>query len=129
VIGVRYRAHRTHAAAMDETLLAGIQAQDHVFLVAADDLGIGAGRTGERADPTAGMSPRVKARWERLRAWRASMAKSDGVPAYVIFHDATLAEIARNEPDSIEDLSQIPGIGARKLERFGSELLEVVGAN
>jgi ATP-dependent DNA helicase RecQ len=57
------------------------------------------------------------------------MAKSDGVPAYVIFHDATLAEIARNEPDSIEDLSQIPGIGARKLERFGSELLEVVGAN
>src|SRR5476651_2482794 len=86
-------------------------------------------RTGERADPTAGMSPRIKARWERLRAWRASMAKSDGVPAYVIFHDATLAEIARNEPDSIEDLSQIPGIGARKLERFGDELLEVVGAN
>jgi ATP-dependent DNA helicase RecQ len=86
-------------------------------------------RTGERADPTTGMSPRIKARWERLRAWRASMAKSDGVPAYVIFHDATLAEIARNEPDSIEDLSQIPGIGARKLERFGDELLEVVGAD
>ena len=60
-----------------------------------------------------------KARWERLRAWRARQAKSDGVPAYVIFHDATLAEIARNDPDSIEDLRQIPGIGARKLDRFG----------
>jgi ATP-dependent DNA helicase RecQ len=88
-----------------------------------------AGRTGERADPTAGMTPRVKARWERLRMWRAETAKSDGVPAYVIFHDATLAEIARNEPDSIDDLRQIPGIGARKLDRFGSELLEVVSAN
>jgi ATP-dependent DNA helicase RecQ len=86
-------------------------------------------RSGERADPTAGMTPRVKARWERLRLWRSEMAKSDGVPAYVIFHDATLAEIARNEPDSVEELGQIPGIGARKLARFGDELLEVVGAD
>ncbi len=52
--------------------------------------------------------------------WRSETAKSDGVPAYVIFHDATLAEIARNDPDSIEDLRQIPGIGARKLDRFGA---------
>ena len=52
------------------------------------------GRTGERADPTAGMSPREKARWERLRLWRAETAKCDGVPAYVIFHDATLAEMS-----------------------------------
>jgi ATP-dependent DNA helicase RecQ len=87
------------------------------------------GRTGERADPTAGMSPREKARWERLRLWRAETAKSDGVPAYVIFHDATLAEIARNDPDSIDDLRHIPGIGARKLDRFGDELLEVVNAD
>jgi ATP-dependent DNA helicase RecQ len=86
-------------------------------------------RTGERADPTAGMSPREKARWERLRLWRSETAKSDGVPAYVIFHDATLAEIARNDPDSIDDLRHIPGIGARKLDRFGGELLEVVAAD
>ncbi len=88
-----------------------------------------AGRTGERADPTAGMSPREKARWERLRSWRAETAKSDGVPAYVIFHDATLAEIARSDPDTIDDLRHIPGIGVRKLERFGDELLDVVGAD
>ncbi|SIO15252.1 ATP-dependent DNA helicase RecQ [Burkholderia sp. GAS332] len=87
------------------------------------------GRTSERADPTIGMGPRERARWERLRAWRTEAAKSDGVPAYVIFHDATLAEIARNGPDSIEDLRGIPGMGARKLDRFGDELLEVVAAD
>ncbi|SAK84849.1 ATP-dependent DNA helicase RecQ [Caballeronia temeraria] len=86
-------------------------------------------RTGERADPTAGMSAREKARWERLRSWRAETAKSDGVPAYVIFHDATLAEIARSDPDTIDDLRHIPGIGVRKLERFGDELLDVVGSD
>ncbi|CAB3803440.1 ATP-dependent DNA helicase RecQ [Paraburkholderia fynbosensis] len=87
------------------------------------------GRTSERADPTIGMGPRERARWERLRTWRTETAKSDGVPAYVIFHDATLAEIARNGPGSIEDLRGIPGMGARKLDRFGDELLEVVAAD
>jgi ATP-dependent DNA helicase RecQ len=86
-------------------------------------------RTGERADPTAGMSARERARWERLRAWRAETAKSDGVPAYVIFHDATLAEIVRSDPDTIDDLRHIPGIGVRKLERFGDEVLAVVGSD
>ncbi len=86
-------------------------------------------RTGERADPTAGLGPRERACWDRLRAWRTETAKSDGVPAYVIFHDATLAEIARSAPDTIDDLRHIPGIGARKLERFGEELLEVVGVD
>src|ERR1700754_2092076 len=87
------------------------------------------GRTSERADPTVGMSARERARWDRLRAWRSETAKSDGVPAYVIFHDATLAEIARSEPESLEDLRQIPGMGARKLDRFGADLLEVVAAD
>jgi ATP-dependent DNA helicase RecQ len=72
------------------------------------------------------MSPRERARWDRLRAWRTETAKSDGVPAYVIFHDATLAEIARNAPDTLDDLRGIPGMGTRKLDRFGVELLEVV---
>ncbi|OLL29628.1 ATP-dependent DNA helicase RecQ [Burkholderia sp. SRS-W-2-2016] len=87
------------------------------------------GRTSERADPTIGMGPRERARWERLRMWRTETAKSDGVPAYVIFHDATLAEIARLGPDSIEDLRGVPGMGARKLDRFGYELLHVVAAD
>jgi ATP-dependent DNA helicase RecQ len=87
------------------------------------------GRTSERADPTIGMGPRERARWERLRMWRTETAKGDGVPAYVIFHDATLAEIARLGPGSIDDLRGIPGMGARKLDRFGYELLHVVAAD
>ncbi|MXN78368.1 DNA helicase RecQ [Burkholderia sp. 4701] len=83
-------------------------------------------RGGTRVDPTAGMSTRERARWDALRAWRAETAKSDGVPAYVIFHDATLAEIARNAPETIDDLRHIPGMGVRKLERFGDELIDVV---
>ncbi|KVE31185.1 ATP-dependent DNA helicase RecQ [Burkholderia vietnamiensis] len=84
------------------------------------------GRSGTRVDPTAGMGARERARWDALRAWRAETAKSDGVPAYVIFHDATLAEIARNAPETIEDLRHIPGMGVRKLERFGDEIIDVV---
>lgn len=87
------------------------------------------GRSSQRVDPAAGLSPRERARWERLRAWRTDTAKRDGVPAYVIFHDATLAEIARSAPDTVDGLRHIPGIGARKLERFGDELLEVAGAD
>lgn len=87
------------------------------------------GRTAQRADPAAGLAPRERARWDRLRAWRTDQAKRDGVPAYLIFHDATLAEIARSAPDSIDELRHIPGIGARKLERFGGEVLEVVASD
>ncbi|WP_179405494.1 DNA helicase RecQ [Burkholderia guangdongensis] len=79
-----------------------------------------------RADPTAGMGTRELARWSALRTWRADTAKSDGVPAYVIFHDATLAEIARNAPETIDDLRHIPGMGVRKLERFGDEIIDVI---
>lgn len=85
-------------------------------------------RSGARADPTEGMRDRERACWERLRTWRSETAREDGVPAYVIFHDATLAEIARNAPATIDELRNIPGLGARKLERFGEDLLEVVGA-
>ncbi|MGI4985630.1 MAG: DNA helicase RecQ [Janthinobacterium lividum] len=86
------------------------------------------GRTAAAADRSAAMNPRERACWERLRAWRGATAKTDGVPAYVIFHDATLAEIASRAPDSISALKEIPGIGARKLERFGHELVALVGA-
>ncbi|RKP43634.1 DNA helicase RecQ [Pararobbsia silviterrae] len=85
-------------------------------------------KSASRTDPTSGMSAHQRARWERLRAWRAETAKDDGVPAYLIFHDATLAELARNAPATIGELRGIPGIGARKLERFGEALLDVVSA-
>jgi len=61
----------------------------------------------------------------KLRAWRLATAQQHGVPAFVIFHDSTLAEIAHRIPRSFDELGEIPGIGAKKLERYGSELLEL----
>ena len=62
----------------------------------------------------------------RLRAWRASTAKERNVPAYVIFHDATLRDIARSKPDSIEALGTISGVGDRKLEAYGEEIIGLI---
>ena len=61
-----------------------------------------------------------------LREWRKGVAREHGVPAYTVFHDATLAEIARVLPGSLDGLRGISGIGATKLERYGEPLLKVV---
>jgi ATP-dependent DNA helicase RecQ len=67
-------------------------------------------------------------RFEALRAWRAELARSHGVPAYVIFHDATLREIALTRPASLDDLTRISGVGVRKRDAYGAELLRCVNA-
>ena len=66
-------------------------------------------------------------RYEALKAWRAEVARSHNLPAYVIFHDATLAAIAQAEPHDLDALQGIAGIGAKKLEAYGDEVLRVVG--
>jgi len=58
-----------------------------------------------------------------LRRWRRERAEADGVPAYVVFHDTTLAEIAERRPVSRGELADVPGIGPTKLDRYGDELL------
>ena len=65
-------------------------------------------------------------RYLALKAWRAEVAKEHNLPAYVIFHDATLAAIAERAPQSLDDLQGITGIGAKKLEAYGHEVLRVV---
>ncbi|RTZ42295.1 DNA helicase RecQ [Candidimonas sp. SYP-B2681] len=65
-------------------------------------------------------------RFENLRLWRSEVARSHGVPAYVIFHDATLREIALNCPQSLDDLGGISGVGVRKRDAYGEELLRCV---
>jgi len=65
-------------------------------------------------------------RYARLKAWRLAEAKRQALPAYVILHDATLAEIARRQPRDLDALAEIPGIGARKLDRYGPALLELL---
>ncbi len=64
--------------------------------------------------------------FQALREWRKGVAKEHGVPAYTVFHDATLAEIARVLPGSLDSLRGISGIGATKLERYGAPLLVIV---
>ena len=61
-----------------------------------------------------------------LRAWRTARAREDAVPAYVVFHDQTLAAIAEIRPSSAAGLRRVKGIGPAKLETYGDEILEVV---
>jgi DNA helicase-2/ATP-dependent DNA helicase PcrA len=66
--------------------------------------------------------------FDRLREWRRERAKTDGVPAYVVFHDATLAAIARDRPPNRAALASVAGVGPTKLERYADEVLEIVAA-
>jgi ATP-dependent DNA helicase RecQ len=65
--------------------------------------------------------------FERLRVWRAATAKEQGVPAYVIFHDATLRQIAIQAPTALAELAGISGIGEAKLARYGQPVLDCLG--
>ncbi|HMR32393.1 MAG TPA: DNA helicase RecQ [Geminicoccaceae bacterium] len=71
-------------------------------------------------------SPEVEARFAALRACRMSLAKAQGVPPYVIFHDTTLLAIADAMPRTLDELARIPGVGAAKLERYGRTVLAAV---
>ena len=64
--------------------------------------------------------------FEALRSWRAEIARSHGVPAYVIFQNATLGEIARARPASLEALSHVNGVGIKKLESYGDSILACI---
>jgi DNA helicase-2/ATP-dependent DNA helicase PcrA len=66
--------------------------------------------------------------FERLRAWRSEAAASASVPAYVVFTDATLQAIAESRPSTLRELGALPGIGARKLELYGEDVLATVGS-
>jgi ATP-dependent DNA helicase RecQ len=63
---------------------------------------------------------------DRLRRWRRETAQAAGIPAYVVFHDATLAAIAVAQPASLNDLLRVPGVGDSKLRKYGEEVLEVL---
>ncbi|MFR9751316.1 DNA helicase RecQ [Nocardia sp. 004] len=64
--------------------------------------------------------------FEKLRAWRAATAKEQGVPAYVVFHDATLREIAARKPTSLAQLGEVSGIGENKLAKYGEHVIGVL---
>ncbi|MGH8298691.1 MAG: DNA helicase RecQ [Steroidobacteraceae bacterium] len=64
--------------------------------------------------------------FQALRVWRLQVAREHGVPAYTVFHDSTLEEIARRRPASTHELRAVSGVGAIKLERYGAALLDVI---
>ncbi|MBF9130172.1 DNA helicase RecQ [Plantactinospora sp. S1510] len=72
------------------------------------------------------LSPDAEPVFERLRAWRAATAKEQGVPAYVIFHDATLRQIAAEPPATLTDLARVNGVGENKLAKYGQQILDTL---
>ncbi len=72
------------------------------------------------------LPPEAEPVFEKLRAWRAAVAKEQGMPAYVIFHDATLRQIAASPPATLAELAAINGVGETKLARYGQQILEVL---
>ncbi len=89
----------------------------------------GAGRSaGAAGGQSADLSPRDAAVFETLRAWRGKCAKDQGVPAYVVFHDATLRQIAAVSPTTLAGLSQVSGVGEAKLAKYGEHILAVLAA-
>jgi ATP-dependent DNA helicase RecQ len=84
------------------------------------------GRSKDKAPPIP-LEADGLSRFEALKAWRAEVAREHNLPAYVVFHDATLAEMAQAQPDSLDALAQISGVGEKKLEAYGNEILRVLG--
>jgi ATP-dependent DNA helicase RecQ len=74
------------------------------------------------------LQPDQLARFERLREWRRDTAREQSVPAYVVFNDATLRELAVERPDTITALAGISGVGRSKLEQYGEEVLDVIAS-
>ena len=79
-----------------------------------------------QALPAEGASPEL---FEALRQWRADEAKAQNLPPYIIFHDAVLRDIAAVRPKTLEELGQVKGVGASKLDRYGGKVLRVLGAH
>ena len=73
------------------------------------------------------LSPAQQTLFERLRWWRMETARAHNVPAYVIFHDTTLREIARAMPASLDELREVSGVGEQKLESYGGDIIRLCG--
>jgi ATP-dependent DNA helicase RecQ len=82
--------------------------------------------SGSSSAPAPDLDPAANEVFERLRSWRAAAAKEGGVPAYVIFHDATLKQIAALRPGSLAELATVNGVGENKLAKYGQQVLDTL---
>jgi ATP-dependent DNA helicase RecQ len=84
------------------------------------------GTTGGRKAAPADLPAELLPVFESLRAWRAATAREQGVPAYVVFHDATLREIAATAPTTLTGLAAVNGVGENKLAAYGQQILDLL---
>jgi ATP-dependent DNA helicase RecQ len=84
------------------------------------------GERNRRRESQLDVAPHETGLWQSLRELRARLARDQGVPAYVIFHDATLLQMLRERPQTLHELGAISGVGAAKLARYGGKVLEVM---
>ncbi len=84
------------------------------------------GASGGTKPPPLPLDEAATSRFVALKAWRGEVAREHNLPAYVVFHDATLAEMARECPGSLDDLAGISGVGSKKLEAYGEEILRLL---
>ncbi len=87
-----------------------------------------AARSSAKKAAAADMPAEAAPVFELLRSWRAAAAKEQGVPAYVIFHDATLRQIATKRPATLQELGTVSGVGENKLAKYGEQILETLSA-
>ena len=86
------------------------------------------GRTKSASTPAATPSSADETLFETLRALRKKLADENGLPPYVIFHDATLREMAARKPTTLDEFATIPGVGQTKLGRYGAVFIDVIQA-
>jgi ATP-dependent DNA helicase RecQ len=110
--------------ALGRTVLDGAQPLEVEVEVSSSVQRPARSRAAAAAEP---LDPGAAERFERLRDWRRTTARAAEVPAYVVFDDRTLTEVARRNPANTPSLGEIPGIGPVKLERYGDELLRALG--
>ena len=104
--------------------------RESVSLPAERRRGTRSGRgAGAPSAAAAALTADAQARFAALKAWRADVARAHNLPAYVIFHDATLAAIAALAPSTLRELQGVSGLGATKLEKYGEDVLRVVSAD
>ncbi len=84
-------------------------------------------QSGAKAAMLADLTGDALARFGELKAWRAEVAREHNLPAYLVFNDATLADMARTAPQTLGELAQISGVGAKKLQAYGDAILLVLG--
>jgi ATP-dependent DNA helicase RecQ len=87
-----------------------------------------AGTAVQASERAGGLPAAAEAVFVQLRSWRAQQAKVQAIPPYVIFHDSVLREIAAVHPATVEELGQVKGVGASKLQRYGSAVLAILSA-